>query len=53
MGTLVIDINQPILFVADEGKEEEVVKRLARVGYDNIWLFKGRMKSLVSRRKRS
>ncbi|MDA0195391.1 MAG: MBL fold metallo-hydrolase [Bacteroidetes bacterium] len=36
VGTLVTDIKQPILFIADEGKEEEVVKRLARVGYDNI-----------------
>ena len=36
VGTLVRDIQQEILIVADEGKEEEVVKRLARVGYDNV-----------------
>ena len=36
VGTLVTDITQPILFIADAGKEEEVVTRLARVGYDNI-----------------
>ncbi|WP_367391312.1 rhodanese-like domain-containing protein [Lewinella sp. LCG006] len=35
VGTLVSDLKQPILFVADEGKEEEVVIRLSRVGYDN------------------
>ncbi|MDX5421053.1 MAG: MBL fold metallo-hydrolase, partial [Hymenobacteraceae bacterium] len=34
-GALIPDIRQPILFVADEGREEEVVTRLARVGYDN------------------
>ena len=39
VGTLVIDINQPILFIAHEGYEEEVVTRLARVGYDNILGF--------------
>ena len=39
VGTLITDINQPILFIADEGKEEEVVTRLARVGYDNILGF--------------
>jgi glyoxylase-like metal-dependent hydrolase (beta-lactamase superfamily II)/rhodanese-related sulfurtransferase len=35
VGTLIPDVKQPILFVADKGKEEEVVTRLARVGYDN------------------
>jgi len=35
VGTLIPDINQPILIVADPGREEEVVTRLARVGYDN------------------
>ncbi|MDX5480145.1 MAG: MBL fold metallo-hydrolase, partial [Hymenobacteraceae bacterium] len=34
-GALIPDIRQPILFVADEGREEEVVTRLARVGFDN------------------
>lgn len=34
VGTLVKDIEQPILFIADEGREGEVVTRLARVGYD-------------------
>ncbi|WP_020567900.1 MBL fold metallo-hydrolase [Neolewinella persica] len=35
VGLLVPDLQQPILFLADEGDEEEVVTRLARVGYDN------------------
>lgn len=35
VGTLVRDLQQPILIVADPGREEEVVLRLARVGYDN------------------
>ncbi|MBL7721838.1 MAG: MBL fold metallo-hydrolase, partial [Chitinophagaceae bacterium] len=34
-GTLIMDLKQPILFLADEGREEEVVVRLSRVGYDN------------------
>ncbi len=34
-GTLITDLNQPILLLCDEGKEEECVTRLARVGYDN------------------
>ena len=34
VGVLVTDIKQNILIVADEGREEEVVTRLARVGYD-------------------
>jgi len=35
VGTLVKDIKQPLIFVANEGTEKEVVTRLARVGYDN------------------
>ncbi len=35
VGTLIPDFQQPIVFVADEGREEEVVMRLSRVGYDN------------------
>jgi rhodanese-related sulfurtransferase len=34
VGTLIVDIEQPILFIADVGREEEVVTRFARVGYD-------------------
>lgn len=35
VGALVEDINQEIVLIAPEGKEEEAVLRLARVGYDN------------------
>lgn len=35
VGALIIDLKQPILIVAPVGREEETVKRLARVGYDN------------------
>ena len=35
VGTLITDLNQPILLVCNEGMEEECVMRLARVGYDN------------------
>jgi glyoxylase-like metal-dependent hydrolase (beta-lactamase superfamily II)/rhodanese-related sulfurtransferase len=35
VGTLV-DIKKPLLLVAEEGKEEEAVLRLARVGYENV-----------------
>lgn len=34
VGALIPDIKQPILIVAEPGIEEEVVTRLARVGYD-------------------
>lgn len=35
VGALITDIKQPIVFIADAGREQEVVTRLARVGYDN------------------
>ncbi|WP_373732278.1 rhodanese-like domain-containing protein, partial [Bacteroides heparinolyticus] len=35
VGALIPDIKQPILLIADEGRAEEIVTRLARVGYDN------------------
>jgi len=35
VGTLITDLKQPILFLSEEGREEEVVVRLSRVGYDN------------------
>ena len=36
VGTLITDIKQPILLIAEIGEEEEAVTRLARVGYDNV-----------------
>ena len=42
VGALITDLKTPILFLADAGKEQEVVDRLARVGYDNsIGFLKG------------
>lgn len=35
VGALIPDVKQPILVIADPGREEEVITRLARVGYDN------------------
>jgi hydroxyacylglutathione hydrolase len=39
VGTLVPDIKQELLIIADEGREEEVITRLARVGYDKALGF--------------
>ncbi len=36
VGSMIPDVRQPLLIVADPGTEEEVVMRLARVGYDNV-----------------
>ena len=35
VGTLINELNQPIVFIASKGTEKEVVIRLSRVGYDN------------------
>ena len=35
VGALITDINQKIIFIAEEGREHEVVTRFSRVGYDN------------------
>ena len=34
VGALILDFKQPILLITPEDKEEETIKRLARVGYD-------------------
>ncbi|PVD51531.1 MBL fold metallo-hydrolase [Terrimonas sp.] len=34
-GALITDLKQPILLIAEKGREEEAVIRLSRVGYDN------------------
>lgn len=42
VGTLIPDVNQEILVVAEENRIEEVITRLARVGYDHaIGYLKG------------
>ncbi|WPZ09012.1 MBL fold metallo-hydrolase [Roseivirga spongicola] len=46
VGALITDLNTPIVFLAEEGKEEEVVVRLSRVGYDNaLGFLKGGIKA--------
>lgn len=35
VGTLIRDVKQELLLIIDPGREEEVLTRLARVGYDN------------------
>ena len=35
VGALIADVKQPILLVTPEGREEEAVTRLSRVGFDN------------------
>ncbi len=34
VGALIADVNQPLLLIAPEGKEEEAITRLSRVGFD-------------------
>jgi glyoxylase-like metal-dependent hydrolase (beta-lactamase superfamily II)/rhodanese-related sulfurtransferase len=36
VGALIVDVKQPILIVAPKGREEEVITRLSRVGFDNV-----------------
>jgi len=36
VGALIVDIKQPILLVAPKGREDEVITRLSRVGFDNV-----------------
>lgn len=59
VGALIPDIKQPILVIADEGREEEVITRMARVGYDfaigylkggfNAWKASGKEIDTVER----
>lgn len=35
VGALITDLQQPILLITDEGKEQESITRLTRVGYDH------------------
>ncbi|MDH5381819.1 MAG: rhodanese-like domain-containing protein [Cyclobacteriaceae bacterium] len=39
VGALIPDLQQPIIYIVEEGREEEVVIRLSRVGYDNTLGF--------------
>ena len=46
VGALVMDIEQPILLITPEGREEEAITRLSRVGFDNtLGYLKGSFES--------
>lgn len=46
VGTLVTNLQQPIVLITEDGREEEAVTRLARVGYDNtLGYLKGGIKA--------
>ena len=46
VGALITDLKQPILLITAAGREEEVVMRLSRVGYDNcVGYLKGGIES--------
>ncbi|MDM1071629.1 MBL fold metallo-hydrolase [Empedobacter brevis] len=36
VGAMIVDVNQPILLITDQGEEEEAVTRLSRVGFDHV-----------------
>lgn len=36
VGSMIVDVQQPILLVTELGLEEETITRLARVGFDNV-----------------
>ena len=58
-GGLIVDVKQALLLVTEQGKEEETVTRLSRVGFDNIlghlkggfiaWLDAGKTADVVDR----
>jgi hydroxyacylglutathione hydrolase len=59
VGAMIADVSQPILLVTEPGKEEEVITRLSRVGFDNVlgylnggfpaWLNAGKETDTVNR----
>ena len=36
VGSMIVDVQQPILLVCDDCTEEETITRLSRVGFDNV-----------------
>jgi glyoxylase-like metal-dependent hydrolase (beta-lactamase superfamily II)/rhodanese-related sulfurtransferase len=39
VGSLIVDVNQPILLVANQGEEEQAIMRLSRIGFDHVLGF--------------
>ena len=49
VGALISDINQKIIFIAEGGRDHEVVTRFSRVGYDNtLGFLRGGMHAWVA-----
>ncbi|HNI45865.1 MAG TPA: rhodanese-like domain-containing protein, partial [Chitinophagales bacterium] len=49
VGAMVVDTQQPLILVTDEGQEAETITRLARVGFDNtIGYLKGGMAAWIA-----
>lgn len=36
VGSMIVDVQQPLLLVSDSGSEAETITRLSRVGFDNV-----------------
>lgn len=36
VGTMIVNVNQPLLLITEAGREEEAVTRLSRVGFDHV-----------------
>jgi rhodanese-related sulfurtransferase len=54
VGELLEDIEKPIILLAPEGREEEAITRLSRVGFDNIkGYLKGGIKSWIESNKQT
>ena len=54
VGALITNIKQPILLVVPEGKSEEAITRLARVGYDHtLGYLEGGMEAWIAAGKTS
>ncbi|MCK0160990.1 MBL fold metallo-hydrolase [Allomuricauda sp. F6463D] len=52
VGALIADVEQPILLITPEGREEETVTRLSRVGFDNtLGYLKGGIKAWIEEGK--
>ncbi|MDO8999562.1 MAG: MBL fold metallo-hydrolase [Bacteroidota bacterium] len=54
VGTLITDLNSPILLITPKGREEETVMRLSRVGYDNcIGYLEGGIEAWINAGKKT
>lgn len=59
VGALIVNVNQPILLVCNENKEEEAITRLSRIGFDHVigflsggyeaWLHAGKPVDTIER----